>query len=378
MQRRRMRKWEDAFWGFVVGDAMGLPSEGKTPDQIKQSPIHGLPGHGSYDRKIGTWGQPTAMMWAGLEGALSVRNQVYTERDFKSAVIENLKSWIMFSRYTADKRLLVYSEDVISRLQEWKPVKPAAIDNPDVQGMYACSEEARKYAKNTPMFLALPLTFVGAMYAMAETTSMYMLIEPLLSIFGCDDEGVWAAFYYVVLLHELEKGRTPEQAIENTEARTSRMAESYLGVERHQVFQTGELEYEEGSYEEYTNDVYNPLLQRLYLKPEWSVDRVDSITDIVALSVQVLLQSKTLNEGLLYIANRGGASSTWGAVAGSLLGMAYGRTSLPSLWEGVIARRGELESVFRRAYAAFHEDSPFLVAYEPEEPPSPSVTFEHL
>lgn len=366
-ERRRKRKWEDAFWGLIVGDAIGLPSEGKQPEQIAQSPVRGLSGHGAYDKPIGTWGQPTSLVWASLTGLHEVRNQRYHPYKVQTAVLDNLQAWVRFGRYTADGKPLFYSGGVPKRIKGWVFDQDKTISSglypakAGEQGAYILDAEVRQETEYQQEFMSLPIMFSAALYSAADSPNGFHIVSTLYSLLGGDTEDEWAALFYVILLHELSHNDVAA-AITNTEKRTKRLAEEYDLLPEQQ---------EEGWG-------VNPVLARAYEDPNWSVGQVDSASELLAMALQVLIQFDTLDAGLRHIANQGGPSSTWGAVAGSLLGMAYGGESLSPLWDSYLAHKDLLQVAFNAGYDAFHEDSPFHASYGPQEPGSDRLVVEHL
>lgn len=47
--------------GFVAGDALGVPVEFESRDMLRQNPVMGMRGYGSYDQPAGTWSDDSSM-----------------------------------------------------------------------------------------------------------------------------------------------------------------------------------------------------------------------------------------------------------------------------------------------------------------------------
>ena len=62
-----MRKINDAVWGFIVGDAFGVPYEFSTRKMMKEKPAKDMIGFGTYNQPPGTWSDDTSLMLCVLE-----------------------------------------------------------------------------------------------------------------------------------------------------------------------------------------------------------------------------------------------------------------------------------------------------------------------
>jgi ADP-ribosyl-[dinitrogen reductase] hydrolase len=55
------------IWGFIVGDALGVPYEFSSREAMVMSPAKGMKGWGTYDQPPGTWSDDTSMLLCVLE-----------------------------------------------------------------------------------------------------------------------------------------------------------------------------------------------------------------------------------------------------------------------------------------------------------------------
>jgi ADP-ribosyl-[dinitrogen reductase] hydrolase len=53
--------------GFIVGDALGVPHEFRTREEMRADPANGMTGFGSHNQPLGTWSDDTSMMLCVLE-----------------------------------------------------------------------------------------------------------------------------------------------------------------------------------------------------------------------------------------------------------------------------------------------------------------------
>lgn len=62
--------FRSAFMGFVVGDALGVPHEFRSRDELMLNPVTGMDGYGSYHQPPGTWSDDTSMMLCVMENII--------------------------------------------------------------------------------------------------------------------------------------------------------------------------------------------------------------------------------------------------------------------------------------------------------------------
>ena len=53
--------WLNGIMGVVVGDALGVPVEFCSREELKASPLTKMEGYGSYDVPEGTWSDDSSM-----------------------------------------------------------------------------------------------------------------------------------------------------------------------------------------------------------------------------------------------------------------------------------------------------------------------------
>ena len=65
--------WIDGMMGVVTGDALGVPVQFKTKEEIrgrKKGPVTGMEGHGTYNQPAGTWSDDSSMALAALDSMI--------------------------------------------------------------------------------------------------------------------------------------------------------------------------------------------------------------------------------------------------------------------------------------------------------------------
>src|SRR5512137_2773603 len=69
--RDRMKKMtesiRDAFIGFAVGDALGVPVEFESREALKRNPVQDMLGNMMYNQPAGTWSDDSSMVFCTAE-----------------------------------------------------------------------------------------------------------------------------------------------------------------------------------------------------------------------------------------------------------------------------------------------------------------------
>ncbi len=58
------------LWGSVVGDALGLPVQFRSRDQVRRMNINGMIGNGTFDLPAGSWSDDSSLMICTVESLL--------------------------------------------------------------------------------------------------------------------------------------------------------------------------------------------------------------------------------------------------------------------------------------------------------------------
>ena len=81
-----------AIMGLCVGDALGVPVEFSSREQLKRNPVVDMRAYGTYNQPAGTWSDDTSMTLCTLD---SLSNGL----DYKD-IMEKFLSWYKDGEYT--------------------------------------------------------------------------------------------------------------------------------------------------------------------------------------------------------------------------------------------------------------------------------------
>ena len=80
-----------SIYGFVVGDALGVPVEFLSRETLKNNPIQDMEEYGTHNQPKGTWSDDTSMVLATIDGIL---NSQISNIDYKKIITNFLTLYL--------------------------------------------------------------------------------------------------------------------------------------------------------------------------------------------------------------------------------------------------------------------------------------------
>lgn len=87
-------KVKDGIVGFIVGDALGVPVEFNTRNELEDNPVTDMREYGTYNQPKGTWSDDTSMTLATINSIISQNGINYDN------IMEEFSKWINDGKYT--------------------------------------------------------------------------------------------------------------------------------------------------------------------------------------------------------------------------------------------------------------------------------------
>lgn len=107
----RKKQYTAAVLGLVVGDALGVPAEFKSREELRNHPVREMTGYGMHNQPAGTWSDDSSMVLATMEWFAEGKG---TEPDYKR-LMDKFSAWLLHGDYTPygdtfDCGMYLYSE----------------------------------------------------------------------------------------------------------------------------------------------------------------------------------------------------------------------------------------------------------------------------
>lgn len=81
--------------GLVIGDALGVPVEFASRDELKENPVTDMIGYGTHNQPAGTWSDDSSMAVATMEWLGEIETQ---QPDYKR-LMDKFSNWILYGDY---------------------------------------------------------------------------------------------------------------------------------------------------------------------------------------------------------------------------------------------------------------------------------------
>lgn len=91
-----LSKFKAAIFGFIVGDALGVPAEFKSRDNMKKTPLTDMIGYGTHHQPAGTWSDDSSMTIATIAWLGEMKNN----RPDYTQLMDKFANWMMYGDYT--------------------------------------------------------------------------------------------------------------------------------------------------------------------------------------------------------------------------------------------------------------------------------------
>jgi ADP-ribosylglycohydrolase len=301
-------KFRAAFCGFIVGDALGVPYEFYSREEMKLSPAYTMTGYGTYEQPIGTWSDDTSMMLCVLENI----STGWTLNGLPDLFLK----WSDQAYHTAHNEVFDMGNTTRVALERIR----MGMDLHQV----GCFDE--KSAGNGSLMRSLPYAFVDPIEYAIESMLLEGGLTHRLDI--CSD----ASLLYINMIRNLAAGNEKFHALSDVCL----------------LFQTTWKHQGKFGEQQHTDKFSRLFMEEFHKLPEEEIKSTGYVIHTIEAAIWCFLNSGSYTETVLKAVNLGGDTDTIAAIAGGLSGTYYGMNNIPEDWLKLIARREELESFFQK------------------------------
>ncbi|MDR6085602.1 ADP-ribosyl-[dinitrogen reductase] hydrolase [Chryseobacterium sp. SORGH_AS909] len=298
------------IFGICIGDALGVPVEFRSREQLKRSPVTTMRSMGSHRQPAGTWSDDSSL-------TLCLTDSLCKGYDLEDMALKFLQ-WYNEEIWTPYGRVFdigIATSQAIQRIG--KGIVPTL-----------CGGYSEFDNGNGSLMRILPLAF----YLKDEENieSLYQTVKEVSSITHGHFRSVFACFVYVVFAIELIKGKNKKEAYIYTQRMALEFAES-------QRFNPKEIQL-------FARILCNDISQY----PENEISSSGYVLHSLEASLWCFLNSGSYSESVLKAVNLGEDTDTTGAITGGLAGLYYGFEGIPEEWIEVLARKEDIEKLCRK------------------------------
>lgn len=332
----------DGTLGLAIADAVGVPAEFKSRQQLRTHPITDMTGFGSHNQPAGFWSDDSSMMLATMD-SLTQKHDSYDPDD----IMQKFCAWYFDDAYTPDNYTFDAGGVVGAALQRYRTGTPA-LD---------CGGKDKYDNGNGSLMRILPMVFYQfARFNRFLTNDRPALLNPLsevsglthahpISLIGC---GIYAQIIATMIRFRQDNGILPD--ISGTNAALRSQINQAIGTAWNDFEHNGYGNiYDSGSFKEDTA-VYSRLrdVDKFAKTNENEINSSGYVVDTLEAALWCFLTTDNYRDCVLKAVNLGKDTDTVAAVAGSFAGITYGTEGMPQHWIEQLARREWLLDLCRK------------------------------
>ncbi len=302
-------KIKAAFFGFAVGDALGVPYEFNGREKMELQPATEMRGYGSWNQPIGTWSDDSSLAFCLAESL----TKSYDLND----IAENFINWKNNGFWGAHHKVFDIggaTRFAIERLQRGtSPLLSGGMDEDD--------------NGNGSLMRILPLLFFIKDLSIEER---YIKVKEVSSITHAHFRSVFACFIYVEFALQLLQGKSKYDAY-------TEMQQQINSFVSKNDFSKNEID-----------KFKRILVYDILMEKESAIYSSGYVLHTLEASLWCLFATDNYSDSVLKAVNLGGDTDTTACVTGGIAGLLYGYDSIPSNWIDVLVRKNDINDLCER------------------------------
>ena len=309
MESKTLYKIKSVILGHAVGDALGVPVEFCSREELDTGPVDDMEGFGSYPYAAGAWSDDTSMSLCALD-SLAKGDIDWDE------IMQNFRQWIENGEYTSVGECFDVGRTCIKAILNYLTFNLPATES---GGTDEHSNGNGSLMRILPFVLFTEYgEYVGNWLDIIHQASAMTHAHERSKI-GC---GI-----YTIIMHQL--------------LHDPNMDSVELGLRR------AECEYREFAEFHHYKRIFASDFKNL--KRE-EIKSTGYVVDTLEAALWCLMTTDNYRDCVLKAVNLGEDTDTVAAVAGGMAGALYGYDAIPEEWLNTLMKREYIEDMCRRAY----------------------------
>lgn len=290
--------------GHAVGDALGVPVEFSSRQELDINPVTDMKGYGVHPVPRGAWSDDTSMALACMD---SLSNGI----DYDDMMLKFCK-WMVEAKYTPTEVVFDMGITTVIALKKYLSKQAPALQ---------CGQDGEFDNGNGSLMRIHPIV----LYLYNKDLKVDKKIEIIHNVSAlthAHERSKIGCGIYAFILWRLLKNPSKNTVIES--------------------LQTAKEFYKNNTESGY----YNRLFDENFAKTKRELIKSSGyIVDTLEAVIWCLLNTDTYKDCVLKAVNLGSDTDTVGAIAGGLAGALYGYESIPEDWKDALIKREYIESL---------------------------------
>lgn len=286
--------------GLAIGDALGVPAEFKSREELKKYPITDMIGDGTYNLPVGTWSDDTSMALATVDSIISTGT--ITPNDMANKFL----NWFRNAEYTATNETFDIGRTTLQALAKYEL---------KLYDASSCGEDNEYSNGNGSLMRILPIAYYIYYKDVTDNQEIYNIVKQVSSITHAHEVSILGCYIYVRLALELLNGKDKIEAYNNIK----------------------KLDY--SIFSSTTIDKYSRILNNnIQNFDEENISSSGYVVSTLEAAMWLFINSNDYNNTILRAVNLGEDTDTVAACTGGLLGIYYGIENIKSSWKQNLKR----------------------------------------
>ena len=317
-------RFTNAILGLAVADAVGVPYEFLSRDDIARHPATDMTEYGTHLQPKGTWSDDTSMTLALIDALTKSEGEI----DYKK-IADNFADWVQHAAFTAHNEVFDIGGTCFRAIRRH-------IENPDLPA-WECGEKSGQSSGNGALMRILPLAFwlhrkFGEDFI--EVSEARKVICRVTAITHANACCALANLIYVTFAGQLISGQEKKTAWYRTLEKIPAVidADPWLQTAAHS----------------YARLLSNGFLQT----PIEDLSGSGYVVHTLESAVWCFMNTPDYRTCVLKAINLGEDTDTTAAVAGGLAGLYYGDGSIPPQWLEALAKREDILVLVDKSFSS--------------------------
>lgn len=302
--------------GHAVGDALGVPVEFCSREEIAEDPVTDMRGFGSYPMPAGAWSDDTSMSLCALD---SLSKGVIDHDE----IMDNFVRWASNDEFTPTGEMFDIGRTCLTAIRNFLEV--------DGRPALECGLTDERSNGNGSLMRIHPF----ALYAFVKGGTLGKSLDIIREgsiMTHAHPRTIYACGIYAMVFWEILKGTDKAKVLSEIENAAV-------------LF--------DGSYPEESDHFEWAFHKKLASKSADEISSSGYVVHTLEAALWCLLTTNSYKECVLKAVNLGEDTDTVAAVAGGLAGAMYGYDAIPEEWRNTLIRREYIEEMCERAYKAW-------------------------
>jgi len=302
---------KDSLYGFIVGDAMGVPIEFEDREKLINKPVTSMLGYGSHDVEAGVYSDDTSMTLATMDSIIK-QNGIINYND----IADRFCNWVNNNEYTATNKIFDIGMTTKYALIKYFNNKIDAT---------MCGGTNINENGNGSLMRMLPIALYCFYKNIKDDNEIFTLVKNSSSITHAHDISILGCYIYVRYVISLLE--------------TKNKISSYNFIKKldYSMFiEEVKLKYSRILFSDISTLNINDINSSGYV-----VDTLETVFWIV-------LNCSSYNESIIGAINLGGDTDTIGAITGSIAGILYGYDNISKRWLSKLKNKDYIDEIITK------------------------------